>query len=162
MKVADIKIRRYPQPIRGIITEEGIQWIALAENVVDYVLDGYMFINKQYIQTVKERPHDSLHSKILLHKYRKTDFSGLDSYSSMLNALQEKGLLIAVGRNNQQSFLVGHIESVGMTSFELAPIDTNLTKLPKTKIAYSTIRYLSIMSDYLNSISDFINPQHRH
>ena len=60
-----MKIRRYPDLIKGIVIMRNTQWLVLAENVVDYVLDGFLFINHDYIQNVIVYPHDTIEYKVL-------------------------------------------------------------------------------------------------
>ena len=42
MKLVDVKVSRYPDKIRGIIIEDGLQWLTMAENVV--VDKGYNYV----------------------------------------------------------------------------------------------------------------------
>ena len=48
MELIDVKISRRPKLIRGVKIKEGNQWVLVNHNLVDYVLDGYSFINKKY------------------------------------------------------------------------------------------------------------------
>lgn len=157
MELVNLKIRRYPNLIKGIVIKRGLQWMLLKENVVDYVLDGYLFINHDYIQQVFEYPHDILDYKVLALKNNfQLSLPNLNNYSDFLNHLRDRHLLIAIGRNRQQTILVGYVRAVNEKSIILAPIGVELQELPAIRIDYKKIRYISIMSDYLISISNYL------
>ena len=49
MKLIEIKIKRFKELVKGILLGSGTQWSFLRLNVVDYVLDGFIFINKKFV-----------------------------------------------------------------------------------------------------------------
>lgn len=157
MNLVNIKVRRYPQFIKGIVIENGRRWLAIAENIVDYVLDGYLFLNVAYIDEIYEISHESLEYQVLLLKKPQQSFACLDDYISLMNYLKSEKLLIAVGLHKQQSFVVGFIKGIYNNSFVLYAIDVTLKKNYAVRVEYRTIRYISIMSDYLLSISNYLD-----
>lgn len=156
MRVVDVKISRFPDMIRGLVLGEGSQWLAMAENVVDYVIDGYVFINKVYIKQIIEFPHDTIEYGILSLKCPSPLTPRLDSYLELIEYLKDADLLIAVGLHDQKSILVGRVINVREKSFVLHPIDTNIQELSCMEINCEKIRYISVNSDYLSSISNYM------
>ena len=157
MELVDLKISRYPDLIKGIVIKNGTQWLALEENIVDYVLDGFLFVNKYYVQQVSELSHDTLRYKVLSIKHSSgPQFPCLDNYADLIKYLRDKRMLIAIGRNDQKSILVGRIADFTNDTFCLIPIGVDLQELPRVKIDCKKIRYISIMSDYLMSITDYL------
>lgn len=156
MKLVDVKVSRYPDKIRGIIIEDGSQWLTMAENVVDYVIDGYIFVNKVHIKQIIEQPQDTITYGILALKCPPALTIPLNSYVSLIEYLKSNNLLIAIGLHIQKSIMVGYVDEVREKSFVLVPIDANLRKMPSIVINYDTIRYISVKSDYLLSISNYL------
>lgn len=160
MKLVNIKIRRYPNLIKGIVIKCGQQWMLLNENVVDYVLDGYLFVNNDYIQQVFEYPHDSLDYKVLALKDSfQLSLPNIDNYCNLIGYFRDNHLLIAIGCSSQKKILIGYIRAVYENYITLIPIGVDLEELPVIKIDYKKIRYVSIMSDYLTSISNYLYQQ---
>ncbi len=158
MELVNLKIRRYPDIIKGIVIKRGVQWMVLHENVVDYVLDGYLFINNDYIQQVVEHTHDTVDYKVLaLKASSQISLPDVNSYVDLLEYIEDNDMLIAVGLNKQESILVGYVRIINENSFTLAPIGVDLQELPMIKIDCKRIRYISIMSDYLISISNYLH-----
>lgn len=157
MELVNLKIRRYPDMIRGIVLKHGLQWMLLKENVVDYVLDGYLFINRDYIQQACECSHDTLTYQVLaLKDVAPLSLPDMDNYSDLLCYLRDNHWLIAIGRNSQKTILVGYVSAVNNDSVTIAPIGVDLGELPVVKVDYKKIRYISMMSDYLTSISNYL------
>ena len=44
-----IKIKQRKEPITGLYVNHDNNWVAVLENTYDYVLDGYTFINREWI-----------------------------------------------------------------------------------------------------------------
>ena len=158
MELVNVKIRRYPDLIKGIVIMRNTQWLVLAENVVDYVLDGFLFINHDYIQNVIVYPHDTIEYKVLSVK-NSPDliFPNIEGYSDLIEYLKGNSVLIAIGRHKQNSILVGYVADFNKEAFSLIPIGVDLQELPIVKINYKQIRYISVMSDYLTSISNYLS-----
>lgn len=81
MELIDIKISRRPKLITGVKIKEGNQWVLVNHNLVDYVLDGYSFINKKYIKKVVEVSKEVIDYKIIKMRY---DEKISDSFSDLL------------------------------------------------------------------------------
>ena len=159
MNIVDVKISRYPNLIRGVVVEEGEQWVVLKENVVDYVLDGFLFINKRFVKRMDEIPHDSLEYKIISMKNPQMSFACLDNYVSVMEYLKSRKLLIGIGLEKQSFVLVGYIGDIFEKRIVFHPIGADLKDLPQITIDYRTIRYVSIKSDYLLSITKYLDYQ---
>lgn len=153
MALAEIKISRYPGFVRGLVLKETEQWIVLKRNIVDYVLDGNMFINKAYVKRINLLPPDSLDAQIMSLKQEGNailpDWIDTDR---LLLSLCEAGTLVDIGLESQDYVLVGYIVSVAEKSFRLRMIGTKGEMLNAIRIESDKIRTLVTDSDYLQSL----------
>lgn len=162
MTISDIKISRYPDIIRGIVLRETEQWCIVCYNPVDYVLDGYMFINRDYIKQMRPLPEDSMASLILFKKYH--DDSGLlddIEIDKLFASLSAKGSLAEIGLDSQDYCLIGTIGHVSDISFVLNTIGSNAEALAPINLKPSKVRYVTIASDYLRSLDMYIRSNRR-
>lgn len=153
MALAEIKISRYPGFVRGLVLKETEQWIVLKRNLIDYVLDGYMFINEAYVKRINMLPPDSLDAQIMSLKQEGNailpDWIDTDR---LLCSLCEAGTLVDIGLESQDYVLVGYIVSVAEKSFRLRMIGTKGEMLNAIRIESDKIRTLVTDSDYLQSL----------
>ena len=84
-------------------------------------------------------------------------FPNIEGYSDLIEYLKGNSVLIAIGRHKQNSILVGYVADFNKEAFSLIPIGVDLQELPIVKINYKQIRYISVMSDYLTSISNYLS-----
>ena len=165
MKLVEQKIKRYKEPIAGILLGEGAQWSLIRVNVVDYVLDGLQFTNRDYLAGQREIEENTLRHKILSIKNEAPGLpvfdepGALDDSNLLYTRLQESGTLVAVGRHHEDSILVGKIVKVSAKSFGLDTYDTDLQNCGVDTIEFSKVRYLQIHSDYLDSLSLIVDSQ---
>jgi hypothetical protein len=158
MKIVDIKISRYCDKIHGIEIKEGYQWYFIQENEIDYVLNGYMFINKKYIKDIDSLEKYTMKYKVLNLKYTPPVFDiSLNTYEDVLLSLKEQNELISIGLDNSGLILVGRIHKIHNKSFILNKIGINGEETGTENLKFSIIRYISIKSDYLNSLDLYLN-----
>lgn len=153
MDVAEIKISRYHKIINGIKVMHGEQWYVIQENEIDYILNGYMFININYIKTIKQLTVDNIKYQILNLKYVPVTFdTSLDNYENLLFYIKQQNLLISIGLENDGYIIVGKISNVLKRYLVIDKIGTNTENIGQAKIYFSKIRFLEIRTDYLNSL----------
>ena len=159
MKLVEIKIRRYKTLIKGILLGSGAQWSFIRLNVVDYVLDGFLFTNKQYVECETEIEESTMLHRVLSLKNKAEDIPALESPSilnengSLYSFLKRKEILVAVSLHREDILYVGKIKDVGPKSFVLDSYGTELEKSGLMNIDFTKVRYIQIHSDYLDSLS---------
>ena len=52
MELVRIKINRFSEKLEGIKIHENEEWLFVVYNPVDYLFDGMLIINKQYINDI--------------------------------------------------------------------------------------------------------------
>ena len=158
MELIEIKIRRYKTLIKGILLGSGAQWSFIRQNVVDYVLDGFLFTNKQYVDRETEIEESTMLHRVLSLKNKAEDIPALESPSilnengSLYSFLKRKEILVAVSLHREDILYVGKIKDVGPKSFILDSYGTELEKSGLMNIDFTKVRYIQIHSDYLDSL----------
>lgn len=160
MKIIRFKIRRYKNGYsQGVLVECGNKWNLININEVDYVLNGYQFTNKSFIEDESQISESTLLYKILSHK---ADISNnlyhiaphiLDNTEQLCEYLLNCGVLIGVGLHKSDVIYVGKIREITATSFLLNSYDTELSESGIKRIDFEKIRYIQIHTDYLDSLS---------
>ena len=158
MELIEIKIRRYKTLIKGILLGSGAQWSFIRLNVVDYVLDGFLFTNKQYVDRETEIEESTMLHRVLSLKNKAEYIPALESPSilnengSLYSFLKRKEILVAVSLHREDILYVGKIKDVGPKSFILDSYGTELEKSGLMNIDFTKVRYIQIHSDYLDSL----------
>ena len=158
MKIVEIKIRRFKELVTGILLGSGARWSFVRLNVVDYVLDGFQFTNKRYIDNVWEIKEDSLKYKILSIKNSSKDILSiidsniLESDNMLYSFLKDNNMLVAVCLHCEDVIYVGKIKEIKAKSFILDSYDTELMKSGIINIEFSKVRYVQVHTDYLDSL----------
>ena len=166
MKLIEIKIKRFKELVKGILLGSGTQWSFLRLNVVDYVLDGFIFINKKFVVYESTIDECNILHRILSIKHTKEDVPSLDN-SNILDGndllfsyLKRNEILVAVCLHREDILYVGKIRSVGAKSFVLDSYDTELQKSDIMNIDYTKVRYIQMHTDYLDSLCLLLDNNH--
>lgn len=155
--IKEYKIKRYKDSVVGISLGKGTQWSLMRNNPVDYVLDGYQFVNRDFIQEEHIIQDDIMLCKILplKQKEEKLPFASpelLDSNQALFSFFAENDILISVGLHRSDVIYVGKVTKIDSTSMCLNTYGTQLQPTGNMIIPYSKVRYVEIHSDYLDSL----------
>jgi len=157
MRLLEFKISRYHEIIKGIYISESNDWYYIQNNIVDYVLDGYKILNKKFIREIKEVREDCFDWKVLNIKYKSYhNQMPINDYLTTFSYLQKENKLIGLGLESEKFILVGKIKTINNKSFAFDKIGTNTQHLEVETIRYDNIRFISIDTDYLNSLELYI------
>ena len=164
MKLVEYKINRYGNtPFNGVLLGESHQWIATKNNETDYQLDGFCFINKHFVKDLKEIDRESMKSKIIQLKYVDYDKDveivsklNIEDHQGFFKSIKSLGQLIDIGLHWNDAIFVGTISDVYQKSFVINSIDAETNDDGKMKMKFSSVRYIKIYTDYLNSLSLYI------
>ena len=88
--IKEYKIKRYKDSVVGISLGKGTQWSLMRNNPVDYVLDGYQFVNRDFIQEEHIIQDDIMLCKILPLKQKEEKLPFLCNYLYILTLKQTK------------------------------------------------------------------------
>ena len=118
MELVEIKIKRFKEPVTGILLGNGTQWSLVKLNVVDYVLDGFQFTNKRYVASNCPIKEDTLQYRILAIKNSSKDISSkidlniLEEDKLLYSFLKNSNILVAICLHREDVLYVGKIKGV--------------------------------------------------
>ena len=155
-KLISIKLKDRKEEERGILLEEGSEWIIILSLFTDYMLDGYKIINKKYIMSIYQTEDDIFTEKVLdANNKIPTSFSAKIPLTSnqLFIYLYETRTTFQLHLNRESSFYMGYIKEVLPKSFYFLPMN------PKGKwlnyhflFRMTYIRIVEIETDYTNSL----------
>lgn len=163
MELVEIKIKRFKEPVKGILLGNGTQWSLVKLNVVDYVLDGFQFTNKRYVASNCPIKEDTLQYRILAIKNSSKDISTkidlniLEEDKLLYSFLKNSNILVAICLHREDILYVGKIKGVNTKSFILESYDTELRESGIMNIEFDKVRYIQMHTDYLDSLSLIID-----
>ena len=104
-----IKIKQRKEPITGLYVNHDNNWVAVLENTYDYVLDGYTFINREWI--------DHFH----IETDRIADYIFSNSKWELINSTllfppalfdKDKEKLVEIWQHKAHKFWLGEIKNI--------------------------------------------------
>ena len=164
MELIEYKIGRYGNnPNIGVLIGDGQQWLVTKDNVVDYVLDGIKFINKNYIRHQKTIEYDTMKSQVINLKYitahKDQEYIkgfNLDDFYEFFCNIMASGKLVEIGLEKSDSIFVGTIHKVHEKSFIVQTIGSNTEDCGKMRIPFFRVRYVGLDTDYLKSLELYL------
>lgn len=151
------KIKDRKQEEQGVLLAEGEDWILLMHLFTDYILDGCMLINKNYIKSIN-RDEKIIFKEIVLkanNKIKITENIEIPlSTNQLFNWLNEERVVFQIENKSEQTCWIGEICGLTEKSIFLAP----LTPLGvwNASVYYTfrkmNVRLISFDSDYINSL----------
>lgn len=158
MDLIDIKIKRRPNIISGIKIQEGVSWLLIKYNPVDYVLDGYGLINKKFLQKTISVNKNDIKYKILELKAQHLclDKYDLDDTLALFSFLKENKTFIQVELESDDYCLIGVVHKINEKSFVLNEISTKGKFIKLENIKYNTVRNIYLNNDYLKSYECYL------
>ena len=121
------------------------------------VLNGFLYINKKHIKNINSITNTSFSYKVLHLKYSIPDIPPCGNYQSLMEYILSNNLLIAFGLESEKFIIVGNVYSINNKSVSIIKYDSLMNPTGKINIPYNSIRFVSLYSDYLNSLTLYIN-----
>lgn len=155
-KFYSVKIRDHKQRINGILVNEGEEWVLLNYLLMDYLLDGYIFVNKKYIELIERTESEVFTEKVLLSNNKihvSKNFKIPLVTEELLEWIYDTQLVIEIENKDESMSWIGKIWDMTEKSIFI----TDLT--PKgiwTSSHYTfrknSIRLIYFDTDYINSL----------
>lgn len=153
------KIRDRKHKEQGIFIADGEDWIFIRHLFTDYMIDGYMLLNKKYIQSVNRDEDDIFIENVLKVNNKLWISQDMDiplSTNLLLDWFYENSSVFQIDSKNGRMCWVGKI----LDSTEKSIFLTHLTPKGIWKSSYYTfrknsIRTISFDTDYINSITTY-------
>ncbi|MEA5260747.1 hypothetical protein VB264_23310 [Arcicella aquatica] len=144
---------------KGILLGLGSKWALLKYIPVDFVTDGYVLINTNYISTFDMADDDIFTEKVIKLKQINVDLKykfDLESPNQVLDILKENAVLIGIELKNHQKMYVGIIKIVREKSMKVHLISKACEWLKEETFLYNELRAIYFEGDYLYSLNLYI------
>lgn len=158
-KLYSFKIKDRKKEEKGIVIANGEDWILLKHLFTDYIIDGYILLNKSYIKAIN-RDEDIIFIESVLKANNKINISkNLTlplSIKLLFEWLSDNQIVFQIDNKDESMCWIGKIEDSTDKSIFL----TNFTPKGTWKTSYYTfrknnIRIISFDTDYINSLLNY-------
>ncbi len=144
---------------KGILLGLGSKWALLKYIPVDYVTDGYVLINTNYISTFDISEKDIFTEKIIKLKQINLDLGyefDLEVTNKVFDVLKENRVLIGIELKNHEKIYVGVIKISREKSMRVHLISKACEWLKEETFLYNELRAIYFEDDYLYSLNLYI------
>jgi len=157
MLVESYKIKGWKNQPCGLLVDENDDWILIRNIEVDYLVDGYLLINKNHVEKRTTKGEEKRIKKVLKLKNVKPvapeGFKFKSTLKMMLWTEKNNGLVEFNDQEEGQTFYA-YINRYSKKSFiiDLVDVDGNLDENFQYEFKLKRIRTIGFGSDYFNSI----------
>ncbi|AZA80561.1 hypothetical protein C1637_13030 [Chryseobacterium lactis] len=141
--------------LEGIVIDVSEDWYYLKYIAVDYVMDGFVLINRRYINQV-EIPDDSGFKENIMRLKGSIDGESpslnIDSHVNLLLDLQFKKKMIKLELKNPDKCYIGKINLVREHSIKVHLFSWNAKWLGVESFLFKEIRAIYFDNDYIDSL----------
>lgn len=145
---------------QGIVIEEGKEWIIIKYMFSDYIVDGFMLLNKRYIELI-ERTENEIFFEKVLKANNKLDIKSLDiplSTNELLKWLKDTQTLFQIDPKDESVCYIGHIIDILDKSIRFKAISAKGEWLDGYDLyRINSLMMISFDTDYINSLITYAN-----
>ncbi len=149
----------------GILLVEGEDWVLISSIFSDYIVDGYMLINKKYITSIHRTEKEMFTEKVLKASDKTDIVPYIDiphlSIDSLFKWLEDKHIVFQIDNRDENQCWIGKILDSTKKSIFLTPLTPKGEWDKSLYYAFrkANIRIISFNSDYINSLMAY-NKKH--
>ncbi|MGE8431450.1 hypothetical protein [Chryseobacterium joostei] len=164
MEIVNFKIKNFSDCILGIKLYDNENLLVTILNPVDYVLDGIRFTNFKKIENITNES-DSFKNKVMKLKFQRyldslnlnmfKDFK-ISNFQNLFTIIKQESLLCEFSFNKEDVVYIGNIINVYDSSIDVNFYDDECQLDESDNIDFENITSVTIFSDYLNSLSEFM------
>lgn len=150
-KLSDFSIKGWNNLNRGIVTIESPILVGMINNPIDYVLDGYTFINRSKIKSV-ELISDPVHQRIMNSKAQiwSDNFNLIHvfDFQELFEQLKKRGTFCELYLSKESIVYIGRTIDVRADSIDIDFYTTDFKRLDKAFVKFKDVKLVTIYSDY--------------
>ncbi len=147
------------EPVKGILLEISEKWVLLAHNPVDYVVEGYLLLNKEKIRKWEINEETEFTENIIKMKQMpilkqsvKFNLIGIEPFIFF----KENSIMLAITFHKENVFYVGKLKNIDNKKIVLETLSTKCKWLGDEKFNIEKIRYINFYDDYTLSLNNFL------
>ena len=146
-----IKIKQRKEPITGLYVNHDNNWVAVLENTYDYVLDGYTFINREWI--------DHFHietDRIADYIFSNSKWELINSTLLFPPALFDKEKLVEIWQHKAHKFWLGEVKNINEQYITMRILDKQAQWIEYKKFPLQKIRFFRVNTRYSCAYQKYI------
>lgn len=158
--LSDFSIKGWKKLKRGVVTLENPIMIGMISNPIDYLLDGYTFINKNKVKSV-EIINDSTQQRIMSKKSKtwSNNYSNLNNvcdFQELFEQLKKGETFCELYLSKEDRVYIGKIVDVRADSIDVDFYTTDFKLLDEAVVEFKDIKLVTIYSDYSTTFENVI------
>lgn len=159
-KVISVKMRNgfYYQ---GVLIDVGVKWILLKYIPVDYVVDGYILINTNYLLDIEIFEEDIFTEEILKLKKINLDLKfdfNLDNSEELFLKMKNEDEIIKIELKEHTKSYVGKLTIVREKSMKVHLFNKKCIWMKEEVFLYNELRVIYFKDDYIESLKLYLSP----
>lgn len=158
-KLYSIKIKDRKQRTIGVFIEEGKEWVLLIDLYADYLLDGYILVNKEYIENIERSEKDVFTEEVLIanDKINIPEYQKLPLITeNLLKWFYDNQTVIQVENRDGTMSWIGKILGGTEKSIYLDNLDPKgIWTSTHFTFRKNAIRLISFDTDYIKSLVNY-------
>lgn len=147
----------------GYLISEGKKWLLFANIPVDYVIDGFEIVNKDFIESCSNDKDLKFKEKVIELKSR-GDFEtiqwNLDDTTILLNEIKESEKIISYAFDDESVVYIGKILENNTNKSSIKTLNTKAKWLKTIEIDFDKVWIIEIDSDYVISLGLVVKNEH--
>ncbi|TZF99907.1 hypothetical protein FW781_08250 (plasmid) [Chryseobacterium panacisoli] len=159
-KIVSVTLKNKKE-FEGLLIDISEDWCYLKYIPVDYVVDGFMLINRRYIKNIEGLDDHNFKENILRLKgviAEKNIELNIDDNVKLLSDMQSKVELIQIELKDPDKCYIGKIDLVKEHSFKARLLSPRAKWLLIESFLYKEIRAIYFDNDYVNSLQLVSSP----
>lgn len=146
--------RKYTE---GLLIYKSDDIHCIINNPVDYVIDGITFINAKKIKKIS-KSNNILKEKIMNYKFDKFnqhEHINFQTFKELFQYLKVQTLFCALSLTKENVIYIGKIINIYDISIDIDFYDVKFQLLDKAFVKFQDIKMVTILSDYVNTFTEF-------
>jgi hypothetical protein len=160
MKIVDFKLRRRTNRLSGIKLLDHTDFVVFSANPVDFVLDGFGILNKDYLESENTLAEINMKSKILSYKLKSLvvpDYiKEFKSFIEVIKFFSFSSQMIHIEFESDEYCLIGLVKELNEKSFRFQELSPKGKFVETVNIRYDKIRVIYIKTDYVDSLNIYL------
>lgn len=165
-KLVNFSIKNWKNNNNGLVVFEESAIIGLINNPVDYVLDGFVFLNRKKMKSMTIVDNE-LKQRIITSKaqswlgnFPKLGNTIFQNYQEVFEYLKTEDIFCELSLSKENAVYLGRIIEVHKDSIDIDFYSTDFNLLDSAFVKFNDIRLVTIHSDYSTTFENEIKNNH--
>lgn len=151
-----IRLKGKTERYTGVIKIIDNEWLLLEYNPVDFLIDGFILINRRYILDIKRTENEIFVEEVIRTKASKQIEQrrtlNLSSDVALFKELSRRYNAIQIELEDETIVYIGKITKVSTKSFRMRRISPKAKWLDEESYKFKSVRVVQVESDYVLSL----------